>query len=228
MRRSMRRSWTAAIATVFVVSSTALCAAAPAFISSHVTLRDGPGTNFPAIIVVPKGTEVEVLGCARGWCEVELGDDEGFMRQDLLNFLDDGPPIVVFPPVFYDQGNRYWREHDRGAWESWRRDRGRPDRRYQGEPRRNDRQPAQPRPPERAVRPGGPPIIYRAPDNRAPTQPSGRGPGQPPGRTQAQPAGRAPNRAGGQRPAQESAPAAPAEPQAPAAVAPPRAGGPPR
>ncbi len=130
------------MATIFVVSSTALCAAAPAFISSRVTLRDGPGTNFPAIIVVPKGTEVEVIGCARGWCEVELGDDEGFMRQDLLNFLDDGPPIVVFPPVLYDHGYRYWREHDRGAWNSWRRDRGRPDRRYQGEPRRYDRQPA--------------------------------------------------------------------------------------
>lgn len=182
----MRRSWTAVMATIFVVSSTALCAAAPAFISARVTLRDGPGTNFPAIIVVPKGTEVEVIGCARGWCEVELGDDEGFMRQDLLNFLDAGPPIVVFPPVIYDRGYRYWREHDRNAWESWRRDRGRPDRRYEREPRRYDRQrsPArtQGQPAGRAPnRAGGPPPTQEsAPAAPAPAQPQAPAAGAPP------------------------------------------------
>lgn len=149
----MRRSWSAVLAAIFVVSSGTLCAASPAFISGRVTLRDGPGTNFPAIIVVPSGTEVEVLGCERGWCEVELGDDEGFMRQDLLNFLDAGPPIVVFPSTIYDHGYRYWREHDRGGWDRWRRDRGRPDRRYDRGPVRNDRPPP---PPGRSGGPGEP------------------------------------------------------------------------
>ncbi len=124
----MRRSWCAVMAAIFVVSSAAACAAAPAFVSGRVTLRDGPGTNFPAIVVIPAGTEVEILGCERGWCEAELGDAEGFIRQDLLNFLDAGPPLVVFPPVVFQYGFRYWREHDRGGWNTWRRDRGRPER----------------------------------------------------------------------------------------------------
>jgi uncharacterized protein YraI len=83
-----------------VVLSSATGVAAPAFTAVSATLRDGPGTNFPGILVIPRGTEVEVIGCERGWCEVELDVDEGFIREDLLNFLDAGPPIVVFRRPF--------------------------------------------------------------------------------------------------------------------------------
>jgi len=178
------------LAAIFVVSSAAACAAAPAFVSGRVTLRDGPGTNFPAIIVIPQGTEVEVLGCERGWCEVELGDAEGFIRQDLLNFLDAGPPIVVFPPLVYQYGFRYWREHDRGGWNTWRRDRGRPE--YRNDrPRGNYNRPSTPnrsggsvgrpaqsspgRPPAPDAAPGGPP----AAPGGAPPPPPGMGGGPP-------------------------------------------------
>lgn len=160
----MRGSYPIILAAIFVVLSSATGVAAPAFTAVSATLRDGPGTNYPSILVIPRGTEVEVIGCERGWCEVELAEEEGFIRQDLLGFLDAGPPIVVFPPAIYQYGYRYWREHNRDEWGNWRQERGRPSRRYERPPSRYQRPPAgrpgQPNltpPPPRSVQPGAPP-----------------------------------------------------------------------
>jgi uncharacterized protein YraI len=53
------------LAAIFVVSSSTMGVAAPAFTTVSATLRDGPGTNYPPIFVIPRGTEVEVIGCDR-------------------------------------------------------------------------------------------------------------------------------------------------------------------
>ncbi len=155
--RQMKLSPTAFCVAAFVVFSTVAAVAAPATTRRSTPLYDGPSNNFDVITVIRADTDVEVTGCSRGWCYVWLDDDEGFVRERLLDFYDESPPIVVFPPALYQYGWSYWRQHNYEDWGRWhnryRRDTRPP-------PRRDDRQ--------------LPPQVYQ-PDRRGPPAPSSPG-----------------------------------------------------
>jgi hypothetical protein len=64
-------------------------AAAPAAPSSAVThssvnLRNGPGTSFTVITLIPAGTSVEVHECKSGWCEATFQGQNGYIIQSSI------------------------------------------------------------------------------------------------------------------------------------------------
>ena len=44
--------------------------AAPARLARTVDLRQGPGSGYPVIAVIPLGSLVDIGGCQRRWCAV--------------------------------------------------------------------------------------------------------------------------------------------------------------
>lgn len=110
----------AAVAAALVALSTAAAHASPATTRGSTTVFDGPSTQFAVVTVLPPETDIEVVGCSRGWCEVDLEDQEGFVRERALDFDEDEPAVIIFPPLVYRYGWNYWRYYYRRDWEGWR------------------------------------------------------------------------------------------------------------
>jgi uncharacterized protein YraI len=64
-------------------------ASAQAFTASDLNMREGPGTNYAVVGVIPQGAPVDVLGCMANWCEVSYGGMEGYASRGYLD-TDDG------------------------------------------------------------------------------------------------------------------------------------------
>jgi hypothetical protein len=45
---------------------------------ADTNLRKGPATSSESLVMIPKGTTVEVEKCSNGWCEVKWNDQSGF------------------------------------------------------------------------------------------------------------------------------------------------------
>jgi len=51
----------------------------PAVVGTNVNLRQGPGTNYTVITLVPAGSPVSVSGCQAGWCQVSFAGQNGYI-----------------------------------------------------------------------------------------------------------------------------------------------------
>ncbi|WP_181706761.1 SH3 domain-containing protein [Chthonobacter rhizosphaerae] len=129
----------AALVALGVVALPAGASADPGYTTGDVNLRAGPGTNYPRIAVVRRGSSVEIHGCLRGysWCDVSVGYERGWISSRYLDrFYDDRqvyvpqpryyrPPVVTFGFGYWD---RHYRDRDFYRYrERWDRD-GRRDR----------------------------------------------------------------------------------------------------
>ncbi len=89
--------------------SAGAAAAAPAVVASSVNLRDGPGTQFAVIGVLPAGATVDVNGCGAVWCQVAFAGEEGYASRA---FLDLGTAAVEpYPYYSYDYGPDYYYDY---------------------------------------------------------------------------------------------------------------------
>ncbi len=102
---------------------------------TNVNLRAGPGTYYPAILVVPARAPISILGCLGDytWCDVIFQGNRGWMRSIYLQgwyrgyyySLRDYAPRLGYRVVSFDIGP-YWdanyRERpfygDRGRWDA--------------------------------------------------------------------------------------------------------------
>jgi len=191
-------------ATGLFLSAWLLCFSSAAFaadgyVSADVNLRAGPGTDYPAITVVPKWSGLQVQGCVDGysWCDVQVGSERGWIYAQYLQFArDGGEPVYIndngpqlgIPVVTFVLGT-YWDSYYRTR--PWYRQRGywgsRPAPIYRPLPSRppwtrppqrppiNRPPPLRPRPPIGAGPGGRPPIT-----NPRPRPPIGAGPGSRP------------------------------------------------
>jgi len=74
-----------------------------------LTLRDGPGTEYARIAVVPAGALVDVRGCRGGWCGLHWNGYRGYVVQRGL-LLASAPVLEpeiwpIFPPYPYRAGH---------------------------------------------------------------------------------------------------------------------------
>jgi uncharacterized protein YraI len=197
-------------ATGLVLSALLLCLsstvfAADGYVNADVNLRAGPGTDYPAVTVIPRWTGLQVQGCVDGysWCDVVVGSERGWIYAQYLQFvrdnnepvyLNDNGPQLGIPVVTFTVGT-YWDSYYRTR--PWYRQRGywvgRPPPIYRPLPSRPpwNRPPPRPpitRPPPPRPRPpidsgpgGRPPVVNPPPRPRPPpgTGPGGRPPPNP-------------------------------------------------
>jgi Bacterial SH3 domain len=112
--------------------SAATASASTARVYSNTNLREGPGTNFGVVTLVPGGSFVEVTGCAAEWCTTHWRGRVGYMIATHLD-LRAGPvvaaPVAVYPapyvygpPYFYGPrvfigfGHRHYGHYGRRRW----------------------------------------------------------------------------------------------------------------
>ena len=66
-------------------------AAAHAVTHTNVNLRNGPGTTFTVVTLIPAGSSVEVNGCRSGWCQVAFQDQNGYIIETSIAPGGPGP-----------------------------------------------------------------------------------------------------------------------------------------
>ena len=113
--------------------------AAPAFVTTRLDLRAGPGAEYPAVAFLEPGLQVEVLGCLEGygWCDVVIGQDRGWVAGAYLQapYQEHRAPLVRVAPaiglpiVGFSVGS-YWERNYRDR--PWYAERGRWDGPHRG------------------------------------------------------------------------------------------------
>jgi SH3-like domain-containing protein len=81
---------TAAVCAVLAASGHG-AGAAPALAINNVNMRQGPGTNFPIIMTIPGGSNVDVGGCDAQWCSVAFGGAAGYAVATSFDMGGGGP-----------------------------------------------------------------------------------------------------------------------------------------
>ena len=115
-----------AIVTAAVVTVEPVKAQAPrpnGYPVTNVNLRAGPGTYYPALLVVPSRAPISILGCLGDytWCDVIFQGNRGWMRSIYLQgwyrgyyySLRDYAPRLGYRVVSFDLGG-YWDANYRG------------------------------------------------------------------------------------------------------------------
>ena len=184
-----RMVWSTLTALLLAVPLAAI--AADGYVTGDISMRAGPDVQYPAVTVLPAGTEVSIQGCTEGWewCDVIAYDNRGWVAGNYIQYEYDDQPVLLpsygarigIPVITFVIGT-YWGAHYRHR--SFYRDRTR----WYSRPIR--RRPP-PRPFDRPLRPihGGParpgyrpqprppahrPPINRPKPNRPVTRPSTR------------------------------------------------------
>lgn len=80
-----RKLLTSALATLAVLASTAMAAAAPAVATGNVNVRSGPGTGYAVIDTLRRGEQVDVQQCRGSWCYVEKRGADGWVSANYLS-----------------------------------------------------------------------------------------------------------------------------------------------
>src|SRR5258707_9403961 len=95
--KAVRSAIVAGFATLALFIAPSLAQAAQGFIVSEATLRSGPDEQFPTVIQVQSGAEVEVFGCLSGhtWCDVSFQQDRGWVSGDVLEVIFQSRRVKV-------------------------------------------------------------------------------------------------------------------------------------
>jgi uncharacterized protein YraI len=97
--------------------------------TADVNLRAGPGTQYPAVAIIPYGDSVSLFGCTSAftWCDIAWGNARGWVAAAYLQVIYRGAPVVVDAGIAPRIGvnvvvfNRdYWARHYVGR--PWSRD----------------------------------------------------------------------------------------------------------
>ncbi|MEO5807294.1 SH3 domain-containing protein [Devosia sp.] len=82
--KTIRVALTSILATVALLASAAMAMAAPGQITSNVNVRNGPGTQYGVVGVLPAGQMVDVSQCDSGWCYVSSNGGAGWVSATFL------------------------------------------------------------------------------------------------------------------------------------------------
>ena len=120
----MKRMWFIAALAVSAGALPAVAEAAAAFSTANVNMRSGPSTRYPAVIVVPAGSRVDIRGCmsSANWCDVAFAGYRGWVSGSYLQTTYSQRRVSVGPQYYRPLGiptvtfsiGRYWDDHYRG------------------------------------------------------------------------------------------------------------------
>jgi len=115
----MRSAIVAGFAAVALFLGPSIAQAAQGFIVDQTELKAGPDDQFPTVVAVQAGVEVDVFGCLSGnsWCDVSFQQERGWVAgQDLeVIFQSKRVKIVevttVIVPVVTFEVKTYWAKY---------------------------------------------------------------------------------------------------------------------
>lgn len=116
-----------AVAFVFMVAAPAAQAGWEAHTTADVNMREGPGSRYAVITVIPAGEPVYVHECPSSWCDVGWNGYRGYVYSRYLSgsgeYLDGyaAPPPVIIER--YPYRGRYHAPHRRKHYDRHKRHR---------------------------------------------------------------------------------------------------------
>jgi uncharacterized protein YraI len=88
-------------------------AAMVATTASDISVRSGPGEEYPEVGLATRGSDAMLDGCLDGssWCRIEVNGVRGWANADYLNVMYEGSPVILeerrsdlgVPVVTYEQ-----------------------------------------------------------------------------------------------------------------------------
>lgn len=85
-----------AVTTILTCALTATAYAAAGETTWTGYLYQGPGSHYSVVDELAQSTKLDVIGCAREWCEVRVGNREGYVLAEIVTRLSlDHPPAGV-------------------------------------------------------------------------------------------------------------------------------------
>lgn len=72
------------LAALALLATAGAAMAAPAYATSNVNVRSGPGTGYAAIDTLRRGEPVDVQYCRGSWCFVEKAGPDGWVSSSYL------------------------------------------------------------------------------------------------------------------------------------------------
>ncbi|HCD82431.1 MAG TPA: hypothetical protein DEQ45_01120 [Agrobacterium sp.] len=72
-------------------------AAMVATTASDISVRSGPGQDYPELGLATRGSNAVLDGCMEGssWCRIEVNGLRGWAHADYLNVMYEGSPVVL-------------------------------------------------------------------------------------------------------------------------------------
>ena len=80
-----RKLMASGLAALAMLATTAAASAAPAYATSNVNVRSGPGTGYRVVDALRRGERVDVQYCRGSWCFVEKSGPDGWVSANYLN-----------------------------------------------------------------------------------------------------------------------------------------------
>ena len=91
------------LAALALMATAGAALAAPAYATSNVNVRSGPGTGYGVVDALRRGERVDVQQCRGSWCYVEKRGPDGWVSANYLErggrpgWNDDYRPPVYHP-----------------------------------------------------------------------------------------------------------------------------------
>ena len=67
---------------------------------SNVNLRNGPGTTYAIVTLIPAGSSVDVNDCKNSWCHVAFHGQDGYIIESSIAPGAPRPPVRRPPPGY--------------------------------------------------------------------------------------------------------------------------------
>jgi uncharacterized protein YraI len=95
--------------------STGAALAVPATAQTDLSVRSGPGTQYPVVGSIQDGETVDVGRCTGRWCQVIFSGGSGFASRRYLAIGGGAPgPAVAATPYIYDEPDYGYGYYDYG------------------------------------------------------------------------------------------------------------------
>jgi len=117
--KAVRSAIVASLAAAALFVAPSLAQAAQGFIIDQTELKAGPDEQFPTVINVQAGAEVDVFGCLSGnsWCDVSFQQDRGWVSGQDLEVIFQSKRVKVVEvttevvPVVTFEVATYWTQY---------------------------------------------------------------------------------------------------------------------
>jgi uncharacterized protein YraI len=102
----MKKLWLMAAVAASTVGLPVIAEAAPAFSTGNVNMRSGPSTQYPPVIVIPVGSQVDIRGClsSANWCDVAYAGYRGWVSGSYLQASYSQRRVYVDPQYYRPLG----------------------------------------------------------------------------------------------------------------------------